>query len=78
MERFAGDGPANAALLERMYRDWPFFRNLVDNAQLELARAHRFEPLRAGDRQQLLHPLNNLAWGRLIFDWQTVPPPATP
>jgi phosphoenolpyruvate carboxylase len=28
------------AELQRMYRDWPFFQTVVDNAQLELMRAH--------------------------------------
>jgi phosphoenolpyruvate carboxylase len=27
-------------LLQHMYRDWPFFRTILANAQLELARAH--------------------------------------
>lgn len=26
--------------LQTMYRDWPFFRTVIDNAQLELVRAH--------------------------------------
>lgn len=26
--------------LQTMYREWPFFRNVIDNAQLELVRAH--------------------------------------
>jgi phosphoenolpyruvate carboxylase len=33
------DEPAAADELARLYRDWPFFRALVDNAQLEMARA---------------------------------------
>lgn len=31
--------PGSADALRRMYRDWPFFRAVVDNAQLEMARA---------------------------------------
>jgi phosphoenolpyruvate carboxylase len=31
---------ANLALLQEMYRRWPFFRTVVDNAQIELVRAH--------------------------------------
>jgi phosphoenolpyruvate carboxylase len=30
---------ADRALLRRMYRDWPFFATVIDNAQLELVRA---------------------------------------
>lgn len=41
----------------------------ADNQALELARSIRFEAL----------PVNQsgLAWGRLVFRWATVPPPAT-
>jgi phosphoenolpyruvate carboxylase len=28
-----------ATLLQRLYRDWPFFRAVIDNAQMEMARA---------------------------------------
>ena len=38
-----GDGqedPTRAALLQQMYREWLFFRTVIDNAQLELIRAH--------------------------------------
>ena len=31
--------PADAGVLAEMYRDWPFFRSLVDNAQLGLGRS---------------------------------------
>lgn len=30
----------NLAVLQRMYQTWPFFKSVVDNAQLELMRAH--------------------------------------
>lgn len=36
---FAASAPGNGELLRRMYRDWLFFRMLVNNAQLELLRA---------------------------------------
>jgi phosphoenolpyruvate carboxylase len=32
--------PERAAELQRMYREWLFFRTVIDNAQLELVRAH--------------------------------------
>jgi phosphoenolpyruvate carboxylase len=37
---FAGQKDGNLDLLRRMYRDWPFFRTVLNNAQLELLRAH--------------------------------------
>ncbi len=59
-----GEGLAalnDQALLVRMSRDWPFFQTVVENAQLELARAHlptsrlyasRVVPGSLGDRLQ--------------------------
>ncbi|HLO96957.1 MAG TPA: phosphoenolpyruvate carboxylase [Fimbriimonas sp.] len=32
--------PSSLATLQEMYRDWAFFRTVVDNAQLELVRTH--------------------------------------
>lgn len=40
MEWFVAQNPDNLKLLQRMYRQWLFFRMVVDNAQLELVRAH--------------------------------------
>lgn len=61
LERFAeGDG---IETLRRMYREWPFFKTVVDNAQLELVRAHlptarlyaaRVQPPELGERMQKL------------------------
>ncbi len=58
------DDPEKLALLRWMYRDWPFFRTVLDNAQLELCRAQlstarryadRVKPAEMGDRfHQLL------------------------
>jgi phosphoenolpyruvate carboxylase len=50
IEGFARESPANARLLKRMHRDWPFFRNLVDNvamaeAKASLAIAKLYQPL---------------------------------
>jgi phosphoenolpyruvate carboxylase len=40
LEWFAGQGEGNLALLQTFYREWRFFKAVVDNAQLELVRAH--------------------------------------
>jgi len=40
LESYAGGEGAQLAVLQTMYRDWLFFRTVIDNAQLELARAH--------------------------------------
>ncbi len=37
---FAEKGPERLELLRAMYREWPFFQTVVDNAQLEVVRAH--------------------------------------
>jgi phosphoenolpyruvate carboxylase len=51
----------NLSVLQRMYQTWPFFKSVVDNAQLELMRAHiptsrlyaaRVQPTELGDRIQ--------------------------
>ncbi|MEI8167612.1 MAG: phosphoenolpyruvate carboxylase, partial [Chloroflexales bacterium] len=36
---FAGEDRARLALLREMYRDWPFFSTVLDNAQLIIAKA---------------------------------------
>jgi phosphoenolpyruvate carboxylase len=33
------DDPSSEAVLQRLYSDWPFFRAVIDNAQMEMARA---------------------------------------
>lgn len=40
LEYYANEAPENLDELRAMYREWPFFRTVVDNAQLELARTH--------------------------------------
>lgn len=40
LERFAGEDPERVIQLRKMYRDWPFFRTVIRNSQLELLRAH--------------------------------------
>ena len=39
LEQFAAKSPANAALLQTMYREWMFFKATIDNAQLTLLKA---------------------------------------
>lgn len=60
LEEF-GSTPERLATLQRMYRDWPFFRSVIDNAQLEVTRADletarlyaaRVEPRELGERLQ--------------------------
>jgi phosphoenolpyruvate carboxylase len=40
LEWYASASPENLARLQTMYREWPFFRTITDNAQFELLRAH--------------------------------------
>lgn len=39
LEAWRADDPARLAKLQRMYREWPFFRTLLANAQMALAKA---------------------------------------
>ena len=39
LEAWCGEDGARLALLKQMYRDWPFFRTLLSNAQMALAKA---------------------------------------
>jgi phosphoenolpyruvate carboxylase len=61
LERYAEGGPDRLETLRTMFREWPFFRNVVNNAQLELTRAHlptarlyakRAEPAELAERMQ--------------------------
>jgi phosphoenolpyruvate carboxylase len=56
---FAERGAEDLTLLQEMYREWPFFRTVIDHAQHELLRAHlptarwyaqRVEPSNLGTR----------------------------
>lgn len=40
LEKYAQAAPGNMERLRTMCREWPFFKTLVDNVQLELTRAH--------------------------------------
>ena len=59
LKQFGSESEANLRLLREMYEKWPFFRTVVDNAQLELVRANletagdyaaRVTPARIGKR----------------------------
>lgn len=59
LEEFTAKDPEHLALLQEMYRKWPFFRTVLDNAELELLRAHlptatwyasRVQPRELGER----------------------------
>src|SRR5207253_1766975 len=39
LEQFGVESEANLGLMQHMYERWPFFRTVIDNAQLELLRA---------------------------------------
>jgi phosphoenolpyruvate carboxylase len=39
LEAWRGNDPARLAKLQTMYRDWPFFRNLLSNAQMALSKS---------------------------------------
>ncbi|MDW8104901.1 MAG: phosphoenolpyruvate carboxylase [Armatimonadota bacterium] len=40
LEWFGSQSAENLSLLQQMYREWSFFRMVINNAQLELVRAH--------------------------------------
>lgn len=40
LEAFASSGPERIGQLQAMYKEWLFFRTVIDNAQMELLRAH--------------------------------------
>jgi len=59
LEQYADGDPSRLETLQTMYRNWPFFQTVVDNAQLELTRAHlptahlyaaRVQPRSLGER----------------------------
>jgi phosphoenolpyruvate carboxylase len=59
VEGLLQEDPERLELLRRMYAEWPFFRTVIDNAQLELVRTHlptaetyarRVEPKELGER----------------------------
>ena len=48
----------------------------ADQYALDQAWAARFEPLSGSSAETLLKPTAHLSWGRMIFQWHTVPMPA--
>ena len=49
----------------------------VDDQALAQARSARFEDLRGTGPRSAASPLPDLSWGEMIFEWHTLPPPAT-
>jgi hypothetical protein len=49
----------------------------ADQLALDLAKTLRFEPVPRDGADPALNPAVGLSWGRIIFEWHTVPPPAT-
>jgi TonB family protein len=47
----------------------------TDHYALELARHVRFNSLRVNGPDRLMEKAAPLTWGKLVFDWHTVPPP---
>jgi TonB family protein len=45
----------------------------ADDRALELARQARFEPVRREGVGQPVNPNESMLWGRMIFEWQTLP-----
>ena len=39
LSRLQAEGPGQLPVLQRMYREWPFFRALLDNTQMSLSKA---------------------------------------
>lgn len=63
LDAYVKEGPARLETLQTMYEKWPFFRTVIDNAALELVRAHlptarmyaaRVEPRSLGKRIEKL------------------------
>ena len=47
----------------------------ADQFALKLVADSRFEPM--AEEKQPKHPADRLVWGRIIFQWHTLPPPTT-
>jgi phosphoenolpyruvate carboxylase len=59
LERWRGNDPVRLGRLQGMYQEWPYFRNLLDNVQMVLAKsdmeiAARYAEL-AGNPEQARH-----------------------
>ena len=53
LDEFISGGESSLSLLRAMYRDWPFFRTMIDNAQASLAKADLYI---AEEYAGLVHP----------------------
>jgi TonB family protein len=49
----------------------------ADNDALRFARTARFNSITSAEAGKFANPLAHLTWGRMIFEWQTLPEPAT-
>jgi phosphoenolpyruvate carboxylase len=70
IEAFTGkEGEAGRALLHEMHEEWPFFRSLVDNAQMGLGKADRAV---ARLYSRLVEPreLRERIWGAIDAEWE--------
>jgi phosphoenolpyruvate carboxylase len=64
-----GSGDAGGEVLATMYREWPFFRSLIDNAQLGLGKADRAVARLYAD---LVEPeeLRQRLFGTILAEWE--------
>jgi phosphoenolpyruvate carboxylase len=65
----ADEGEAAVALLRRMTSDWPFFRSLLENAQMSLGRSDRavarmYASLAEPDAREAVLPTMEAEWDR--------------
>lgn len=60
----------DAEALARQYREWPFFRTVVDNAQLELVRTH-METARLYGRRAEAHGASPEVHARIEAEWES-------
>ncbi len=49
----------------------------ADSMALQLARTARFNSVYQGGPEAAANPIAQLAWGRMIFEWQTLPTAVT-
>jgi TonB family protein len=50
----------------------------ADDDALMLARTARFDSILTGGPGKVTNPMSHLTWGRMIFEWHTLPPTNTP
>ena len=64
----ADSGETDWAELAQMYREWPFFRTLIDNAQLSLGRADL--PIASLYANLAQGPTRDEIFGRILREWR--------